>query len=324
MPYGRKDGATARIVSLVASVALISVAHFTIGTLRHYAHIEHVVLQALYVVPIVAAALWFGISGALITLLVISTVYYSYIRIVWPNQPMENANQIAMLAIYWAVGAVTATLAHLQERQRQAHAQAQHLARREAMIQALQTLSDSLRLRDEYTRKHSDDVSRLALKIGNRLGSSAERLEALRLAGLMHDIGKIGIRDDVLFKPSQLSAEERMRIEQHPEMASKILELIDGAKDIAQIVVAHHESPDGSGYPNHLKSDEIPLEAHILRVADVFCSLMDERPYKTKLALQEVLEIMRAMTPAKLDPRSMAVLESLLVDASGPAPVQNE
>lgn len=317
MSYGRKGGTTAKVISLVVSVALISIGHFTMGTLHHYAHIEHLVLQALYFGPIVAAALWFGIPGALITLLAISTVYYSYVRIVWPDQPMENANQMAMLAIYWAVGAVTATLAHLQEKERKAHALVQRLARREAMIQALQTLSNALRLRDEYTRKHSEDVSQLAVKIGNRLGLSTERLEALRLAGLMHDIGKIGIRDDVLFKPAQLSPEERARIEQHPEMAAKILELIDGAKDIAQIVVAHHESPDGSGYPNHLKSSEIPLEAHILRVADVFCSLMDERPYKSRLALQEVLEIMRAMTPAKLSPQSMAILEALLVEGKG-------
>jgi putative nucleotidyltransferase with HDIG domain len=319
MPFGRKDRATAKIISLVAAVALISIGHFTIGTLRHYAHVEHVVLQVLYIGPIVAAALWFGTRGALIVLLVISGIYYAYVRIVWPNQPAENANQMAMLAMYWAVGAVSAVLVHLQEKEREAHARAQRLARREAMFQALQTLSDALRLRDEYTRKHSEDVSQLALKIGERMGLGTERLEALRLAGLMHDIGKIGIRDDVLFKPTQLSAEERTRIEQHPKMASKILELIDGAKEIARIVVAHHESPDGSGYPNHLKGDEIPLEARILRVADVFCSLLDERPYKNRLASQEVLGIMRAMMPAKLDPRSMAALEGLLVEASGPA-----
>ncbi len=319
MSHGRKRGSTAKIISLVASVALISIGHFTIGSLRQYAHIEHVVLQALYVGPIVAAALWFGIPGALVTVVVISAVYSLYVRVVWPNQPMENVNQLAMLAIYWAVGGVTATLAHLQEKEREAHAQAQRLARRQAMIQALQTLSDALRLRDEYTRRHSEEVSQLAVKLGKRLSLSTERLEALRLAALMHDIGKIGIRDDVLFKPAQLSPEERARIEEHPEMAAKLLRLIDGAQDIAQIVVAHHESPDGSGYPNRLKSNAIPLEAHVLRVADVFCSLMDERPYKTRLALQEVMEIMHAMTPAKLDPQCVAILEAVIAESKGEA-----
>ena len=319
MLNSRKSGTNARITILASSVALISAAHFTIGTLRHSAHIEHIVLQALYVAPIVAAALWFGFSGTLITLVVVSAVYYSYMRMIWPNQPMENANQAAMLAIYWVVGSVASVLVHIQEKQREAHARAQSLLRREAMVQALHTLSDALRLRDEYTREHSEHVSLLALEIGKRLGLAPEKLDSLRLAGLMHDIGKIGIRDDVLFKSAQLSPGERSRIEEHPEMAAKILRLIDGAQDIADIVVAHHESPDGSGYPNHLTSSDIPLEAHILRVADVFCSLRDERPYKSSFDVRPALDIMRMMTPSKLDQRSMAVLESLVAESNSAA-----
>ena len=315
----RKSGATAKVISLVSSVALISAAHFTIDTLRHSAHIEHIVLQALYVAPIVAAALWFGVRGALAVVLGVSAVYYTYMKMMWPNQPMENANQTAMLAIFWVVGAVTAALVHVQEKQRQAHMRAQQLARREAMVQALHMLSDALRLRDEYTRQHSEHVSKLALEIGKHRGLSAERLDALRLAGLVHDIGKIGIRDDLLFKPAQLSPEERTRIQQHPEMAVKLLRLIEGAQDIAEIVVAHHECPDGSGYPKHLKSNAIPLEANILRVADVFCSLMDERPYKGGFALQQTLEIMHAMTPAKLDQQSVLVLEALIAGGNSAA-----
>lgn len=316
MLYSRKTGAVAEIIALAFSVALISAAHFTVGTLGHSAHIEHIVLQALYVAPIVAAALWFGISGALITLVVVSAIYYFYMRLIWPGRPMENANQAAMLAVYWVVGSVAAALVHIQEKRSKAYAQAQAVARREAMVQALHTLSDALRLRDEYTRQHSERVSQLGIEIGKRLGLSAERLDALRLAGLMHDIGKIGVRDEVLFKAAQLSPAERARIEQHPVMAAEILRLIDGAQDVADIVVAHHESPDGSGYPNHLTSSDIPLEAHILRVADVFCSLRDERPYKSAYDVRRALDIMHSMTPSKLDQRSMAALEALLAEGN--------
>jgi uncharacterized domain HDIG len=314
MLYSRKTGAVAKIIALAFSVALISVAHFTIGTLRHSMHVEHIILQALYVAPIVTAALWFGISGTLITLVAVSAVFYSYMRLIWPDRPMENANQAAMLAIYWVVGSVAAAHVHILERQNKAHARAQGLARREAMVQSLRTLSDALRLRDEYTRQHSERVSQLGIEIGKRLGLSAERLDALRLAGLMHDIGKIGVRDEVLFKTTQLSPAERARIEQHPVMAAEVLRLIDGARDVADIVAAHHESPDGSGYPNHLTSSDIPLEAHILRVADVFCSLRDERPYKSAYDVHRALDIMHSMTPSKLDPRSMSALEALLAE----------
>ena len=312
MLNSRKNGRVAQVVALVIAVSVISVAHFTIGTLRHSTHIEHIILQALYVAPIVAATLWFGITGTLLTLVAVSLIYYSYMRLMWPNQPMENANQAAMLASYWVIGAVAAGLVHFHEKQREKHARAQALARREAMVQALSTLSDALGLRDENTRQHSERVSQLGVEIGKQLGLSAERLDALRLAGLVHDVGKIGVRDDVLFKAAELSPAERARIEQHPVMAAWILRLIDGAQDVADIVVAHHESPDGSGYPNHLKGSDIPLEAQILRVADVFCSLQDERPYKTAYDVPHALEIMRKMVPSKLDQRSMAALEALL------------
>ncbi len=305
-----------RVAFLVCAVALISLAHFTIGTLRHEVHVEHVVLQALFVVPIIAGALWFGLKGALAVVAVVSAVYSMYMRVMWPAQPMENANQLAMLAIYWVVGISTGTLVQIIEKQRQALACAQQRARREAMIQALYSLSDALRLRDEYTRKHSERVSRLAVEIGKRRGLGAEELERLRLAGLVHDIGKIGIHDDVLFKPAHLSPEEHARIEQHPATAARILASIEGAKEIADIVLAHHENPDGSGYPNHLTAGHIPEEAHILRAADVFSSLIDCRPYKEGFGAAEALKTMHQMAPQQLDQQSLTTLEQLIAEGN--------
>lgn len=295
---------------------LISIAHFTIGTLRHEMHIEHVILQALYVVPIIAGALWFGVRGALAVVIVVSSIYYSYMRVMWPDQPMENTNQLAMLVIYWVVGTVTGVLVQMKENQRQAHLRAQQLARRESMIQALYSLSDALRLRDQYTRKHSERVSSLAVEIGKRRGLGTGELDILRLAALVHDIGKIGIRDDVLFKPAQLSPEERAGIEQHPVTAASILASIEGAKEIADIVLTHHECPDGSGYPNHLTAEQIPVGAHILRVADVFSSLVDSRPYKAGLDSQETLRIMHGLAPSQLDQQSLAILDELVAEGS--------
>jgi putative nucleotidyltransferase with HDIG domain len=218
--------------------------------------------------------------------------------------------------IYWIVGATTGTLVQVIEKQKQEMAAAQLLARREAMIQALNSLSDALRLRDEYTRTHSERVSHLAVEIGKRFGLTDENMERLRLAGLVHDIGKIGIQDDVLFKAAQLSPQERARIEQHPLTAAKILGSIEGAKGIADIVAAHHENPDGSGYPNHLTAAQIPEEARILRVADVFSSLIDCRPYRTRVNLQEALRTMHQMTPRQLDPKVLEVLEKLIEEGN--------
>ncbi len=124
----------------------------------------------------------------------------------------------------------------------------------------------------------------------------------------MHDIGKIGVRDDVLFKPDDLTPEERAKVERHPALAAEILRPIHGAEPIAEIVLSHHECPDGSGYPRGLRGEEIPIEARILRAADVFSALTDARPYKASMDDERAIEWMQAAGGTKLDPASVAAL----------------
>ncbi len=187
-------------------------------------------------------------------------------------------------------------------------------AAREAVVEGVSGLLIALRARDEYTEQHSEHVAELAVEIGVRRGLTPDRLEVLRLAALMHDLGKIGIRDDVLLKPEELTEEERVRIEQHPEIAARILRPIRGASQIADIVLAHHECPDGSGYPQGLRGPDIPLEAHILHVADVFCSLTESRTYKEAWSQAEALAFIRAETGRKFECESVRLLEEVVVN----------
>lgn len=305
----------ARAVTLITlSVAVITVAHFIVGRATHPRHVIHIILGGTYLLPIVAAAFWFGIRSAVAVTGIITLLYYAHIRISWPNQPMENANQFGMIAVYWFVAIVAGVLVGLRDREHTARLNAERQAEREAVIEGLAGLSNALRARDEYTREHSEHVSRLAGEIGKRLGLPPERLDLLRLAGLVHDIGKIGVRDDILLKPHELTAEERVAIERHPIVAAEILRPIRGAKEIAEIVVAHHECPDGSGYPYGRKGDEIPLEAHILRVADVFASLTERRPYKPAMDKAEVISILKGMSGSKLHAESVRILNSFASD----------
>lgn len=308
--------------SLIAlSVVLVTLAHFALGRTTHPRHVIHIVLGAAYLLPIVAGAVWFRMRGAVAVAGGITLLYYGYIRISWPDQPMENANQFAMIAVYWFVASVAGLLVTLRDREHAARLEAERQAEREAVIEGLAGLSNALRARDEYTREHSEHVSRLAREIGERLGLPAERLELLRLAGLVHDIGKIGVRDDILLKPGELTAEERAAIERHPITAAEILRPLRGAKEIAEIVLAHHECPDGSGYPYGHKGDEIPLEAHIVRVADVFASLTEGRPYKPAMERAEVMAILSGLAGSKLHRDSVRVLQSLVLpqpDGRGP------
>lgn len=299
------------ITLIVFSVAVITLVHFVLGRATHPQHVIHIILGGTYLLPILAAALWFGSRGAVAAAAGITPLYYAHIRISWPNQPMENANQIGMVAVFWFVAIVAGLLVDVRERERAARLEAERGAEREAVIEGLAGLSNALRARDEYTREHSEHVSRLATEIGRRLGLSPERVELLRLAGLVHDIGKIGVRDDVLLKPHELTAEERAAIERHPIVAAEILRPIRGAREIAEIVLAHHECPDGSGYPYGRKAAEIPLEAHILRVADVFASLTERRPYKAAMDEAEAMAIVSGMVGSKLHSDSVRMLQSV-------------
>lgn len=185
---------------------------------------------------------------------------------------------------------------------------------RVAVVEGVSGLLGALRARDQYTEEHSAHVARLAVEVGTRRGLPPDGIEVLRLAALMHDLGKIGVRDDVLLKPEELTEEERIRIQQHPQIAADILRPIRGARHIADIVLAHHECPDGSGYPRGLDQTHIPLEAHILHVADVFCSLTESRPYKEAWSEAEALAMMKSEAGTKFEAESVRLLEEVLAE----------
>ena len=299
-----------RLFLLVITIVVLSAAHLIVGRTTHELHVIHVILQGLYVVPIIAAALWFGLRGSIITTAVISVNYSGYIWLFWRNRPMENVNQIAMVLVYWILGIVAGTLVNVEEKERARRIYAE----REAVIEGIAGLSNALGFRDRYTREHSEHVSRLAVEIGKRLGLTQGKLDLLRLAGLIHDVGKIGIRDDILLKPDELSNDEQAVIRQHPLIAAEIIRPIRGAEEIADIVLAHHECPDGSGYPRGSKGQDIPVESRILRVADVFSSLAEKRPYKPAVEPKRVMEIVNEMAGTKLDRQSVRALQGLVDD----------
>lgn len=309
-----RERRTARAERAVLALATLGITatHMVVSVGTHRLHVVHVLFGGLYLLPIVAGALWFRLRGALAASVAISIAYATHVAISWRGQPMENANQIAMIAVYLFVGLVSGVLAEREARERARRLETERRAQRTAVVQGIASLANALGSRDEYTRQHCERVAALAVRLGQRLGLGEERLERLRLAGLVHDLGKIGVRDDVLFKPDELTAEERARIERHPTLAAEILRPIQNAGEIADIVLAHHECPDGSGYPLGLRDQAIPLEARIVRVADVFSALTDSRPYKPALATDDALRQMRALGGGKLDLVCVAALGELL------------
>jgi diguanylate cyclase (GGDEF)-like protein/putative nucleotidyltransferase with HDIG domain len=143
-------------------------------------------------------------------------------------------------------------------------------------------LAETLDVRDAGTAKHSQTVGRLAELTARELGLPLETVERVRLAGILHDVGKVGVPDSVLKKPGPLTDDEWTLMRKHPEIAARILEGAD-MDDIREWVFAHQERPDGEGYPRGLQGDDIPLEARILAVADAYEAMVSERVYRPAL-----------------------------------------
>ncbi len=182
----------------------------------------------------------------------------------------------------------------------------------ESLVEMMLTLVQALEERDEYTRGHSERVSNLAVAIGRKLGFDANRLEKLRRGALLHDIGKIGIRDELLYKPGSFTPEERARMNQHPEKGHFIVLNSHLLWDLIPMIRNHHENYDGSGYPDGLQGENIPLEARIVSLADYFDALATARPYKQPFSKEESIEYVKSMSGKKFDSKVVEAFSSVV------------
>ena len=160
----------------------------------------------------------------------------------------------------------------------------QALRLEQSFLGAVAALAKALEAKDPYTHGHSERVTRYALELADAVGLSAEQRELIALAGPLHDIGKIGIRDEILEKKEKLSDEEWEQIKKHPMTGARILEGIEGVGAVLPLVKHHHERWDGGGYPAGLSGEDIPREARIIAVADAFDAMTSNRAYRRALS----------------------------------------
>lgn len=161
---------------------------------------------------------------------------------------------------------------------------------RRAYKSTVAALSTALEADEPYTHGHSYRVAQYALRIGRRMRMSSQELETLEYAGMLHDIGKIAITNDIVCKPARLSKEEFDILAAHPAIGGEIVEQMDFLKGAADLVRHHHERPDGQGYPDGLKGDEISLGSHILNLCDAIDAMCSNRPYRAALSIDQCLE----------------------------------
>jgi putative nucleotidyltransferase with HDIG domain len=173
---------------------------------------------------------------------------------------------------------------------------------RSLFLSTVKSLASAIDAKDEYTRHHSTRVTEFSLKIAAKMGFSEKELGDLELAALLHDVGKIAVPESILNKPGRLTEEEFKLIKEHPVRGEAILSPVVELKEIARIVRAHHERYDGTGYPDRLKGQEIPLGARIMTIADTYDSITSERPYRKAASHRYAVKEIISCSGTQFDP----------------------
>lgn len=277
--------------TVVAAAAL----HVAVPVGPHAWHWLHLLGGKLYYVPILLAAGWFGARATAWTTVAVTVLSTVHILRGWAGFPMIQAEQAAEIATFWLVAVVSAGLFG---RERRALAGV-----RQAHEETLAALAAPLELRERYTAGHSRRVRDYSLLVARELGwGESSSLEQLARGALLHDIGKIGIPDAILLKQTPLGEEEREFMRRHPEMGASLLGDAGWLRETRELILAHHERYDGTGYPRGLAGEAIPQPARMFAVADAFDALTTDRPYHKALSWQEAAGLIAQARGSQFDP----------------------
>lgn len=182
----------------------------------------------------------------------------------------------------------------------------------ELFDESITALANAIDARDPYTRGHSQRVTEYSIKMAKKMDVTWEEAEYIKYAALLHDIGKIHIRDDILNKPGKLTDEEFEEMQKHPVYGAKILEPVKRFKTILPYMFHHHEKYAGKGYPNHLSGEEIPLAARIITIADSFDAMTSDRPYRKGLSIEAAANELKRNSGTQFDPEIVEIFMKII------------
>lgn len=183
--------------------------------------------------------------------------------------------------------------------------------------EALRSMVRAVEIKDAYTHGHSARTARMAVELGLRMRLSPDLLRVIARGAYLHDLGKIGIPDRILNKPGRLTAEERAVIETHPQLGYEIASAAESLREALPVILHHHERVDGAGYPAGLAGDQVPLEARVVAVADVWDALTSRRAYRDPMAPEDALAHIVAGSGTHFDPSAVDALVAHLSDTEG-------
>ena len=176
------------------------------------------------------------------------------------------------------------------------------LVRRRTPFGVLDALVRAVDRKDRYTRHHSQQNAEFAVELGKAIGLSEDAVDALRVSGLLHDVGKIGVPDDILRKPGPLTDEEQGMMQEHVVLSNLIVHGVPNLQDVSDAVYSHHERWDGKGYPRGLKGEEIPLAGRIMALVDAYSAMILDRPYRKALSKEQAVAELRGNAGSQFDP----------------------
>ena len=183
---------------------------------------------------------------------------------------------------------------------------------RKVYLDTIRALAAAIDAKDPYTKGHSERVAEISLALAQELNLSDRDIENIEYTALLHDIGKIGVSDNILGKDSSLTDKEFDKIKEHTVMGAKIIEPVDFLKNSYEAIYHHHEKYNGKGYPDGLKSEDIPLSARIIAVADAYDAMGSDRPYRKKLSKDKILNELKDQSGKQFDPEIVKALISVL------------
>ncbi|UFS71123.1 HD domain-containing protein [Geomonas sp. RF6] len=292
-----EKGERKRMALLLLLTGVTALMHFMLPTEPLYYHEMHIVLRKLFYLPPLIAAAWFGVRGAISFAFLVSAIFCVHSALNWPGSLMEQATLIGELASFWVVGLVPAWLL---ERQRLLLGEVAN-----ANEETLLSLVSALDLREHSTRMHSQRVREYTQLLTGTFDLPEKEVRDIGFGALLHDVGKIAVPDHVLLKREGLSGEEWAVMRRHPEVGYGIVKRITFLREAAELVYAHHECWDGSGYPRGLRGDAIPLGARLFMVADVYDAVTSDRPYHSAVTHREASRLIREKSGSHFDPAAV-------------------
>ena len=272
-----------------------------------------------FALPAALCALTYCVVNSILVTMVISLSQETRITTVWrvnikemiPSYLAEAPIGFIMAIVYVDVGIIGILLFFLPLLLARRSFEL-YTKMRKVYLDTIRALAAAIDAKDPYTKGHSERVAKMSLIIAQELNLSGREIENIEYTALLHDIGKIGIADNILGKVSSLTNKEFDKIKEHTVMGAKIIEPVDFLKNSYKSIYHHHEKYNGKGYPDGLKSEDIPLLARIIAVADAYDAMGSDRPYRKKLNKDKILKELKDQSGKQFDPEVVKVLISVL------------